>query len=667
MRLPVFFFWGLILKVAIIFGQPVVFNEQSPDETDISGQTWIYRNPFDDNIAEFSHISRQKFARLHASAEETTLNDFGKSTKIIWKRFEVQNASPTDTLNIWYNVGAHAIANIFDGSGKQVATGGLFSSGRNGQIAVPLVIPPHTSQVFYVRLTDYVRVFAYDSDILYTTNGYNAFLAKETILIKWLLIALAMITGCLMLMGVNTLFQYYLTRDRAYLYYTFYAFVSFAFIVKIIDYRLALGLAPATMPQLTHPCLASLSFSVGFFYALFLSKLLDLPSTQPKIWRAIRIMMAVLTVQQLITFIEVYTGLWFEKNAYYLLCDLSGVSTGLTLIWAITRSKSPLKSYLLVGSISLFIISIAPFNSILSFSNITPVAQTFVNYPPFFMALGLLIELLCFALALAYRNRLTEIENKNMHVQYAQQLESDILARTNEIKAQSSLLQQQHIRQLETEFEQKLADTEMTALRAQMNPHFIFNCLNSIKLYTLQNNAERASDYLNKFARLIRLVLENSRSELVTLQNELDALQLYIELEAMRFKEKLKFEITVSNDIDQRYVKIPPLLLQPYVENAIWHGLMHKPEGGTIQIDVLQPSENLLTICIADDGVGRARAAELKSKSAGKHKSFGMQVTADRIQMINQLYNISTNIQILDLVDSSGQPLGTHVILRIPV
>ncbi|MBD2702723.1 histidine kinase [Spirosoma sp. BT702] len=232
---------------------------------------------------------------------------------------------------------------------------------------------------------------------------------------------------------------------------------------------------------------------------------------------------------------------------------------------------------------------------------------------------------------------------------------------------QSRQLEAQNIRQLESEFEQKLADTEMTTLRAQMNPHFIFNCLNSIKLYTLQNKADKASDYLTKFARLIRLVLENSRSERVTLQNELEALQLYIELEAMRFKQKVQFDIRVSPEIDQQYVQIPPLLLQPYVENAIWHGLMHKPEGGSVQVDVRQSTDRLLHIEITDDGIGRERARTLKSKSAGMHKSFGMQVTADRIRMINQLYNIQTQAQVFDLVAPDGEPLGTKVVLDIPI
>ena len=267
--------------------------------------------------------------------------------------------------------------------------------------------------------------------------------------------------------------------------------------------------------------------------------------------------------------------------------------------------------------------------------------------------------------------QLTEVERLSKEKQQLLTMQNVMLERqlaqqTNEVILERQL-EDQRVSQLRSNFERRVADTEMTALRAQMNPHFIFNCLNSIKLYTLENKADKASDYLTKFSRLIRLVLENSRSELMPLQNELEALQLYIELEAMRFKQKVQFSINVSPNIDQRYLCIPPLLLQPYVENAIWHGLMHKAEGGTVTVEVEQPQDNLLHIEITDDGVGRERAGELKSKSAGKNKSFGMQVTADRIRMINQLYNIQTQTQVVDLIDSFGEPCGTKVILEIPV
>lgn len=222
-------------------------------------------------------------------------------------------------------------------------------------------------------------------------------------------------------------------------------------------------------------------------------------------------------------------------------------------------------------------------------------------------------------------------------------------------------------KQREAEYQQRIAQTEISALRAQMNPHFIFNCLNSIQYFTASNEADTASEYLSKFSRLIRLVLENSRSEKVTLTNELETLRLYIEMEAMRFQQKVRYEINVSDEVDTDTIQIPPLLVQPFVENAIWHGLMHKETGGLVTIAVKQPSEGLLRIEVIDDGVGRLKATELKSKSVIKHKSFGMKVTTERIELINQLYQTNTSVKINDLKDDWGGALGTEVVVEIPI
>lgn len=257
-----------------------------------------------------------------------------------------------------------------------------------------------------------------------------------------------------------------------------------------------------------------------------------------------------------------------------------------------------------------------------------------------------------------------QAQTRNFGLAFAGFMALSLLGYTQLLRRKNQTLRQKNS---ELEAAQHHGQTqEMAALRAQMNPHFIFNCINSIKLYTLQNDTDRASDYLTKFARLIRLVLENSRSERVPLQNELEMLRLYLDMEVMRFKQKLRFQITVSPDIDTQFTEIPPLLIQPYVENAIWHGLMHKPEGGTVTVTVQQDGD-LLTVTIADDGVGRTRAAELKSKSANARRSFGMKMTSDRIALINDLYKTRTFVTIHDLLDADGQPAGTEVVLTIPI
>jgi tetratricopeptide (TPR) repeat protein len=214
------------------------------------------------------------------------------------------------------------------------------------------------------------------------------------------------------------------------------------------------------------------------------------------------------------------------------------------------------------------------------------------------------------------------------------------------------------------ELERKTSELEMKALRTQMNPHFIFNCLNSINRFILKNNKSEASEYLTKFSRLVRLVLHNSQSQLIPLENELEGLRLYIELEAMRFENQFTFEIKLPKDLDSSSLMVPPLFLQPYVENAIWHGLMHKEEHGKLSVQI-SSDERQLFFTITDDGVGRKKAMALLSKSATKHKSFGMKITADRISLLNGTTEAAVLVN--DLVNADGRAAGTEVILKLPI
>jgi LytS/YehU family sensor histidine kinase len=150
------------------------------------------------------------------------------------------------------------------------------------------------------------------------------------------------------------------------------------------------------------------------------------------------------------------------------------------------------------------------------------------------------------------------------------------------------------------------------------------------------------------------------------LENELEALNLYLEMEALRFKGKFTFSISYGKEVEVNYIEIPPLIIQPYVENAIWHGLMHKEGMGHIHISVEQQQE-LLTCTIEDDGIGRVRAAQLKSKSATKSKSLGMQITAHRLELLHALNGKQIRVEVVDLVDDSAQACGTKVILSLPI
>ncbi|MDX1477038.1 MAG: histidine kinase [Saprospiraceae bacterium] len=220
---------------------------------------------------------------------------------------------------------------------------------------------------------------------------------------------------------------------------------------------------------------------------------------------------------------------------------------------------------------------------------------------------------------------------------------------------------------LKSQFKTQLAETEMTALRAQMNPHFIFNCLNSIESFIVRNDPVNASIYLSDFARLIRLILQNSGSKFVPLSDELEALHLYLKMESLRFKGRFHYEIVVAPEIDPANVQFPPMVLQPFVENAILHGLLPKKEVGNVRIDI-RPVGQVLHCTIEDDGIGRARSAELKqSGTAARRKSMGMAITKDRIALLNAVHGVNTEVTISDVSGPGGEVAGTRVELRIPV
>lgn len=215
-----------------------------------------------------------------------------------------------------------------------------------------------------------------------------------------------------------------------------------------------------------------------------------------------------------------------------------------------------------------------------------------------------------------------------------------------------------------SELQQKVSELEMQALRAQMNPHFIFNCLNSINRFIFKNETREASDYLTQFSRLIRMVLLHSQKKLVPLEDELEMLKLYLDMERLRFKNAFDYHITTTNAIENSSVFIPPLLLQPFCENAIWHGLMHKEGPGHLNIE-LNEDNGILNCIITDDGVGREKAEEFKSKSAEKEKSLGLKITKERLSLLNQGTTGGTYYEIEDVRNEQGEIAGTSVHLKI--
>ncbi|THV58194.1 tetratricopeptide repeat protein [Flagellimonas alvinocaridis] len=206
------------------------------------------------------------------------------------------------------------------------------------------------------------------------------------------------------------------------------------------------------------------------------------------------------------------------------------------------------------------------------------------------------------------------------------------------------------------EFNAKVAETELKALRSQMNPHFIFNSLNSISDFISKKDVKQADDYLVKFAKLTRSILENSEKKWISLEEDLELMELYMQLESLRLENKLHYSIVVDESIDPDNTLVPPMILQPFVENSIWHGIAKRTTDGTIDITIKNEGDMLLCV-VEDNGVGRSKKVPQE-----EHKSsLGVKITKNRIDIINHLKNTKGSIAMID------KEMGLRVELKLPL
>lgn len=209
-------------------------------------------------------------------------------------------------------------------------------------------------------------------------------------------------------------------------------------------------------------------------------------------------------------------------------------------------------------------------------------------------------------------------------------------------------------------------ELKLQALRAQMDPHFVFNCLNSIDSFIIANDREQASHYLGRFAKLIRLILQHSDRTRVPLEREVEMLKYYLELETLRFKTPFTFELRVDELLEGEPVELPTMLVQPYIENAIWHGLRHKDSAGHLLV-AFALADDILECVVEDNGIGREASRAINEQRSGVHRSMGMQVSADRLRLYGEMKQGASRVVIEDLKDADGRPCGTRATITIHI
>jgi sensor histidine kinase YesM len=295
------------------------------------------------------------------------------------------------------------------------------------------------------------------------------------------------------------------------------------------------------------------------------------------------------------------------------------------------------------------------------------------------LCLGIMLELIIFSIALGVRIRdsfMASEKLKDKLIVELQQneefitneniiLEEKVKERVYEIKQQNLLIEEQQKQALIQSFEKEKVEIQMQALSAQMNPHFIFNCMNSIQHSIVTNNTEKASVMLHDFASLIRMVLENSSQPDITLENEIKLLETYLKLEQIRTNNSFDYKIDVDSSMSADFIKIPTMMLQPFLENAIWHGFKLINYKGKIQV-AFSLLDNSVACNIIDNGIGRKKASQIKHQDV--KKSMAIQIIQNRISLLNRtLTNNSASLEIVDLYDDQQTPLGTNVSIILPI
>ncbi|WP_345026326.1 histidine kinase [Ravibacter arvi] len=462
-------------------------------------------------------------------------------------------------------------------------------------------------------------------------------------------------------------------REKMFLFYALYllGIAAYAVIVKTLPYS-----SIAKAAYLDYPLTYKLGEPVQYLsfaaYMAFGKHLLD-TNQYPLLNRVIRALMLALLISGfgllLYNFLDFRYQL--QEKAFIVSRIVILPLSVILVVWIAVTVQSPIKCFFIIGS-SLFLSG-----GLLAVLVDPKTRHLFWDTAPFspvyIFKTGILAETFFFALALGYKLRMNQKEKEHVTRSYIEQLEFNrrlvanenlrlekmVQERTEEMIRKNAELEMQNQKRIKSEFEKQLAELEMKALRSQINPHFIFNSLNSIRYQILKKDYKKASDYLVRFAKLLRKILQSSREQVISLQEELDMVSLYLDMERLRFSDNFSYDIIANPAIDLDEIRVPPMLIQPYVENAVKHGLIHslKPSKAiTVEIS-LEPEG--CKIEIRDNGVGRSGVPRGKEENTS---GLGLKITTERVALFNQQYRHRIAAEIIDLYENN-HPSGTLVVL----
>ncbi|HPE84053.1 MAG TPA: histidine kinase [Aequorivita sp.] len=597
----------------------------------------------------------------------------------IWLKLELENRS-NDTLPI-YCFTAHDYANVYQ------QTGTIFKTFKNGNLVplykrsnkrefyiTELVLPPSQKSQVFIRIHSIKKIK--NGNVALFTKAYYLEFAKNYIESEKHSVAFMVFY----LLSLFTIFLFGVvfwlrTHQKLYAYYLAYIFFQIVFAFAVLrSTTLSVGNIFLYIPYRFSAVSETSQFLFIGFYIFFIINLLEIKKYNQPLTKALIYFGRFCLLYGLAIYIYLIVGKDSKISSEILaIVRLIVLPLNLVmLIWIIYKVKHPLLKYFVVGHSFFFIGAVLASYVMITKSNYHP--ESIFNFPyapTIIFQAGLLAEVFCFAFALGEnifllqkekentsQNLITQLQ-KNQQLQENMRVELDrkINQKTEELIQLYSKIEKQKEKQLKNSFTQKLLEMEMLALRSQMNPHFLFNSLNSIKHLIMTSRNEDAITYLDDFSTLLRSILHNSNREIISVEEELEILELYLSLEKSRMGNNFNYYIQASNREELSQFHIPPLLLQPFVENAIWHGLStgNNPEK---TLKVTFDTRDSLKITIEDNGIGRKASSEKKKTQ----KSMGMKITQERLALYNHSNDTSIHLEIKDL-ENESIPVGTRVTL----
>jgi len=477
------------------------------------------------------------------------------------------------------------------------------------------------------------------------------------------------VLGILFVLSIYHLLLYFQQKGTSYLYYSLYT--SLIFIGHLVDVKTGF------IPEIIRPFKAVLSeidieitWIYNMLYFVFAYTFLNLKDFSKKwyhiIFRAIYLLFFICVVFEITYRISGNENIINSGNSFFIIyLTALGVISYIPLF----KIRSPLKYYIIVGSTFLFGSSLAA--TIIHRMDLFPEANQ-ISFSIFYI--GVVLENILFTLGLGHKQKLILKEKNNSQKKLIEQYkENEILRLKINDQLQQDVVnlnkkaEAEKLEALKIAFQKEVTDLKMASLRSHMNPHFIFNSLDSIKRYIIENETENAVYYLNKFSKLIRKVLATTKEKEVTLVDELETSNLYMTIENIRFNNEIELVLNVAKDLPLETIKIPSLILQPFIENAIWHGLSLKKGKKILQINIEKHKETHFKISIIDNGIGREKSNQIMNEKFLKRESFGIKLTEERLAIFSKDFQNDYSLKFKDLLNDDKTAAGTEVVILIPL